>query len=162
MPTMRARQRKKRKRTILVPLASMGDIAFLLIVFFILASNFTKERLTLELPDAPDIEDLQTTQISVAIDENGDYFVNGNPRSSAEAVQYEVASLLELRLRSANEQATRRGYDEAQTTALVDKAKRVQFKCDEAVRMDKYQPVITAIVEAGGVVAALGDREGEE
>jgi len=39
---VRNRKRKRQRRKIAVPVASMGDIAFLLIIFFMVVSNFFK------------------------------------------------------------------------------------------------------------------------
>jgi biopolymer transport protein ExbD len=46
-----ARIRQKHKITVEVPMASMSDVAFLLIIFFIVTSSFSKpSKLPLELP----------------------------------------------------------------------------------------------------------------
>ena len=50
-------ERRRRKANIIVPLASMGDIAFLLIIFFILTTNFVKEQdKQIEIASSNDIE----------------------------------------------------------------------------------------------------------
>ena len=63
--------RRRRRIPVVVPVASMGDIAFLLIIFFMLTSNFMKNR-AIELEDArsPDIDVLKKTQVTVTLDED--------------------------------------------------------------------------------------------
>lgn len=59
-------------------LTSMGDIAFLLIIFFIVTSNFIKEsRIELEEASSLDVEELELEAISVAVDKEGDIFLDG-------------------------------------------------------------------------------------
>ena len=49
--------RKRKKPSLVLPLSSMGDIAFLLIIFFMLASNFMKTaNVDLEEAHAADLE----------------------------------------------------------------------------------------------------------
>ena len=49
--------RRRKKPSLVLPLSSMGDIAFLLIIFFMLASNFMKtNKVELEKPASPDLE----------------------------------------------------------------------------------------------------------
>ena len=49
--------RRRKKPSLVLPLSSMGDIAFLLIIFFMLASNFMKtNKVELEKPLSPDLE----------------------------------------------------------------------------------------------------------
>ena len=42
-------RRKKKRRTVPVPIASMGDIAFLLIIFFLIYSEASKDRANLKV-----------------------------------------------------------------------------------------------------------------
>jgi biopolymer transport protein ExbD len=70
--------RKRRKMSVMVPVASMGDIAFLLIIFFILASNFTKEaHIEYDPAESPDIEKMERSQVSVTVDEDGQIWLQG-------------------------------------------------------------------------------------
>ena len=57
------KSRKKERKPIPVPLTSMGDIAFLLIIFFMLASDFIKEpNLKVEPPRS---EHVKKTEVAV-------------------------------------------------------------------------------------------------
>jgi biopolymer transport protein ExbD len=119
----------------------MGDIAFLLIIFFMLCSNFAKEaRVKVKPPSSPDAADIKMSQISVSVDEHGKPWVNGEEVPDALAVEYAVAACLKGR-----------GDDEESRT--------VHFKCDRSVTRDVFEPVISAIARAGGIVAAVGDKE---
>ena len=70
--------RKRRKMSIIVPIASMGDIAFLLIIFFILASNFAQEaHIEFDPAKSPDIEKMERSQVSVVVDQEGQIWLQG-------------------------------------------------------------------------------------
>ena len=71
-------KRKRRKMAIMVPIASMGDIAFLLIIFFILASNFAQEaHIEFDPAKSPDIEKMERSQVSVVVDKEGQIWLQG-------------------------------------------------------------------------------------
>jgi biopolymer transport protein ExbD len=71
-------ERKRRKMPIMVPIAAMGDIAFLLIIFFILASNFAQEaHIDFDPAKSPDIEKMERSQVSVIIDQDGQIWLQG-------------------------------------------------------------------------------------
>ena len=64
--------RRRKKPSLVLPLSSMGDIAFLLIIFFMLASNFMKtSNVELEKPDAPSLEQQEPPKCSVLLDKDG-------------------------------------------------------------------------------------------
>jgi biopolymer transport protein ExbD len=64
--------------SIMVPIASMGDIAFLLIIFFILASNFAQEaHIDFDPAKSPDIEKMERSQVSVTVDKDGQIWLQG-------------------------------------------------------------------------------------
>jgi biopolymer transport protein ExbD len=61
-----------------VSVASMGDIAFLLIIFFILASNFAQEaHIDFDPAKSSDIEKMERSQVSVTIDKDGQIWLQG-------------------------------------------------------------------------------------
>lgn len=71
-------KRKRRKMPMAVSVASMGDIAFLLIIFFILASNFAKEaHIDFDPAKSPDIEKMERSQVSVTVDKDGQVWLQG-------------------------------------------------------------------------------------
>lgn len=133
------RRTRRRRLGTLVPVVSMGDIAFLLIIFFVLCSNFAKETgVKVRPPQAAAIDTLQNSSVAVAIDEQGVIYVDGQPVPDAGTVESRL------------------------TTLLKDKAspqdRTVAFRCDRSVRRDKFEPVLDAIAKAGGVIAAVGQK----
>jgi biopolymer transport protein ExbD len=133
------RMRKKRK-PVPVPVASMGDIAFLLIIFFMVCSEVAKEKdLPMTLPKSEYVEKTEVTVAArVSVDESGHIFVDGQKVQSAKDVEWAVRALL------------------ARTVA--DEQRHVQFKCDAAQPRDVFEPVLQAIAEAGGVIEAVGEK----
>ena len=68
----------------------MGDIAFLLIIFFMLASNFMKTaNVDMEEPSSSDLEQQEAAKQSVTMDRNGDIWFQGQKVGTNE-----VAALL--------------------------------------------------------------------
>ena len=52
--------RKKKRMSLILPTSSMGDIAFLLIIFFILASNFMKTaNVDAEKPSSEEVDSVE-------------------------------------------------------------------------------------------------------
>lgn len=131
---------RKRRRPIAVPTASMGDIAFLLTIFFMVCSNFAKEAgIKWTSPAAPDVHQIQQSRISVSIDQDGVVHLQGQPVPDADSVEAGVAALMQLRT----------GPD----------AKLIMFKCDRNVDKSVFEPVIGAIARAGGSILAVGEKE---
>ena len=129
-------RRKKRIRAI-VPLTSMGDIAFLLIIFFILAS-IPKENVELAHPKADDLGEIEKTGISVVMDEDGKcYFQN-------ESVPVEaLVGLL-------------KSYFEN-----PDRNRQVVVEIDRNLPYEVFKDVYAAVSEAGGIVVARGIVQGQ-
>lgn len=131
------RIKRQKKEDVEVPLASMADIAFLLIIFFVLAAQFVKEKnIKYELPVGPELEKVEKTPIFVTIDEAGHIYCQGE-QTSEEAVEGRVAAEI-------NSQGIQ----------------KVHFKCDANQPRSVYEPVIIAISEAGGTIIPIAD-EGE-
>ena len=135
---MRVRQKRRKRPTILVPVASIGDIAFLLIIFFMLTSNFIKEAsVKVTPPTSVDLQQLQMTAVSVAIDENAQLLLNGDPVPDTDALE----SLISEKL------------------APLDADKRVViFRCHKDIRaVDTYQAVLGVLAESGAKIALVGE-----
>jgi len=132
----------RRRRVVpAVPLASMGDIAFLLTIFFILTSNFAKDDTRkISPPTARELEQMENQNLSVSIDSEGGVFFNGRPVGSAETVEAGVAAFLV-------------GRQESRDRLVV-------FRCDRNVDKQVFEPVLAAISRAGGVIAAVGETAG--
>lgn len=134
---MKRRRKKKKKTLISVPVASMGDIAFLLIIFFMVASRLITER-NLMPPQSLDAAKLKESKIAVSIDADGIIFLNGREVPDAEAIEWGVRALIEGK--------------------KDDIGKTVMFNCDRALTKNVFEPVIEAIARGGGLIAAVGDQ----
>jgi biopolymer transport protein ExbD len=133
---------KAQRRDVTIPVSSVGDIAFLLIIFFMVCSNFVKESsVKLEPPTARDLQEVDEAPVSVALNEEGQAFVNGQPVPDAEAVEWAVRALIK----------------DTETA----EGRTVMFKCDRATPREAYEPVIEALAEAGARITAVGDRASE-
>ena len=129
-------ERKKNRIPILVPIASMGDIAFLLIIFFLLTSNFIKEKhVKIEQAAAPDIEELEQASVSVTIDGEGEVWLQGSP-CPVEILRVGVEALLE---------------------GKPDRL--VMLKVDKSVPQESFGNVILELSKAGAELALVGERE---
>ncbi|MDP6523082.1 MAG: biopolymer transporter ExbD [Kiritimatiellia bacterium] len=132
------KKRRKKKTAIIVPVASMGDIAFLLIIFFMVASNLARDRRNIKPPRSVDAEKLKQTQVTVSVDILGKIYLQGRELSSASEVESGVRELLANR--------------------TTKEQKTVIFKCDRKIKRDTFEPVIEAIAKAGGLLAAVGEK----
>jgi len=75
---MLARFKKKARLRVEVPLASLIDIVFLLLIYFLLTTNFmVDEGIKVKLPQANASADLVEETITVYVDKQGRSFVAG-------------------------------------------------------------------------------------
>ena len=127
--------RKKRKVSILVPIASMGDIAFLLIIFFMLTSNFMKEsKVELEEAESVDIEQLKEVSISVAVDEEAVVWLQGK-ECSIDSLKGDVEILMS---------------DQNKNTVML--------KVDKNLTHEQYGKVLMELSKAGAEIALIGKQ----
>lgn len=131
-----ARARKRRRVNIFVPTASMGDIAFLLIIFFMLTSKFMQES-HIEYKDAysPDIVPLEDISYSVIVDAHGEIWLQGQPCGSAEDLRSAVERL-----------------------AGDKKDVVVMLKVDKDAVESQYGEVLKSLGNAGVRVAMIGAK----
>jgi len=136
-------RRKKKKRGVIVPVASMGDIAFLLIIFFLLLSEFNKDQVAeLILPKSEHVDKFDGKPIAkVDIDKDGVIYVDSQIVSDAKEVEERLTSKLQ--------------------DTVSDEQRHVQFKCDMEIGKPVFEPVLQAIAEAGGIIEAVGKRNNE-
>ena len=136
------RSRRKKRKAIPVPIASMGDIAFLLIIFFLVCSEVAKEKnLDVTLPLSEHVEKVKASVVArVAIDESGEIYFDGTRVDNAKDVEWGIRALL--------------------TNTVSDDQRHVQFKCDAALPKETFEPVLKAIAEAGGIIEAVGEKNG--
>jgi len=134
-------RRRRRRAKILIPVASMGDIAFLLIIFFMVCSNFAREAgIQYVPPTAAGLGKLKQSPIAVAIDTEGAIYLNGALVSDADQVKVGLQALYE------------KHPGAAQSPVL--------FRCDRNVDKEVFEPVLDAIAAAGGLIAAFGEQAG--
>ncbi len=94
------RERKTRTRTT-IPTASMADIAFLLIIFFMLTTSFSPVKTPVELPDSVIRTEVEQNAAIVAISADGEMvFSDGESQgfsvASAEELGPYIESIVEL------------------------------------------------------------------
>jgi len=132
------KRHKTRRVAPTVPLASMGDIAFLLTIFFILTSNFAKDDTRkIAPPSATALEQMEPQNVSVSIDADGGLFFNGRPVAAAATIEAGVAGFL--------------------AGKKDPKDRMVVFRCDKGIDKQIFEPVLAAISKAGGVIVAVGE-----
>ncbi|MBT3200220.1 MAG: biopolymer transporter ExbD [Phycisphaerales bacterium] len=128
--------RRKKRTPAIVPLASMGDIAFLLIIFFILAS-IPKGEPTLTHAEAENLGEIEQASVSVTMDENGGCFFQGKP-----VAVKSLTSRLKLH------------FEEQPPEAKNNR--RVIVEIDKNLTYEVYKHVYSSVSEAGGIVMAQG------
>ena len=136
------KRRKKKRRKIPIPVASMGDIAFLLIIFFLVCSEASKDNSKLKI-EPPISEHVQKTKAVVVarvdIDDKGQVYFDGAPVDGAQAVEGGLRFLL--------------------TNTVSDEQRHVQFRCDKSQPREIFEPVLQAIASAGGIIEAVGENQ---
>ncbi len=137
---MRRGLKKKKRRTAVVPVASRGDIAFLLIIFFLLLSEFNKDKNPpMALPVSSKVEKIDDhIAARVDIDKDGVIYLDGFRVHDGSEVQVGIEALLE--------------------GTISDDRRHVQFQCDASQPKDIFEPVLQAIAEAGGIIEAVGEK----
>jgi biopolymer transport protein ExbD len=133
--------RKKKRRKVQVPIASMGDIAFLLIIFFMLLSEFSKDKdLPIELPRSDQVKKTEVVVVArVAMAADGVIYFDGDQVDSAKDIEWGVRALL--------------------SKTVADEQRHVQFKCDASLSKEQFEPVLKAIAEGGGIIEAVGEDQ---
>ena len=118
----------------------MGDIAFLLIIFFMICSNFAKEAgIPVRPPHSPSIERVKQASTIVTIDAEGKVYFQGRRVADARSIEAEVGETLK--------------------NAASREGRMVLFRCDRAVGREVFEPVMDAITRAGGVIVAVGEKK---
>lgn len=130
--------RRPRKRKPYVPVSSFGDIAFLLIIFFMVSSVFMREaHIKADEAGSPDIEELDELRVSVVLDKEGALWLQGQP-CPFEALAARVERLL--------------GDAEGEN-------RRVALRIDRKRTHDEFGKVLMALSEVGAEIVLIGRRE---
>jgi len=120
----------------------MGDIAFLLIIFFLVCSEVTKENSNVQVtpPLSEHVEKIKASVAArIAVDKDGIIYFDGERVEDPKDVEWGVRALLD--------------------DTVSDDQRHVQFKCDAGLPKEQFEPVIKAIVEGGGILEAVGEEE---
>ncbi|MGB0292094.1 MAG: ExbD/TolR family protein [Luteolibacter sp.] len=131
-------QSKKRKG-VPVPIASMGDIAFLLIIFFMVCSEISKQKpQPMTLPWSEYVEKEEVDVIArVQIDKDGGIWLDNFQYDSPKDIEWGIRAL------TAN--------------TSEDTERKVQFSCDTNLPKERFEPVLEAIAAGGGILMAVGE-----
>jgi biopolymer transport protein ExbD len=128
--------RKRKHANLVLPLTSFGDIAFLMIIFFMLVSNFMKKANMEMVPAVSSSLDKQDApKVNVTMDEDGVIWYEGNPCSPQE-----LTGLLKMRAED-----------------LRDEPVHVSIHKSHPRRT--FMPVIEAVSEAGLKMVLTGELE---
>ena len=129
---MARKQRIKPK----VPFAPMGDIAFLLIIFFMITSVFIKEaHVEVQLPSAAALARIEDSFVAVTMNQDADLWVQGRP---CELEEVEALVSVELETR---------------------KSKIVTLKIDERLRQEQFAPLLAALSRTEAELAWIGEEQ---
>ena len=121
-----------------IPSVAMGDIAFLLLIFFvILARAQDDSHVRWEPASSVDVVNVSNPLASVAIDADGKYFLNGK-EIGVGVLADSLTALL------GNNEAGRR---------------TVMFKVHKTATADLFEPAIEAISKAGGELVHILEPE---
>jgi biopolymer transport protein ExbD len=138
----RRTRNRKRRPEVGVPLTSMGDIAFLLIIFLVIASNFIQARpKNLETPTTPVLDEVEQGVALVTMDNEGKIALDGRLVGSAKVLEAQL-----------------RGRISNQTS---ERGRRVLLQVDKEMTKASFEPVIEAIVKSNGIVAFVGREEAD-
>lgn len=136
-------KRRKKNRVFNVPTASMGDIAFLLIIFFMVCSKFSQDvAIKLKPPLAPGLSELAAAAVTISIDEQSHIWIQDKEIPDVEAVEWGVRGMIK----------DKQGV----------KGRTVMFRCHKSVGKEVFEPVLEAIAKGGGLIAAMGEEGDRE
>lgn len=128
---------RPRRRMIFVPTASFGDIAFLLIIFFMVASVFMKEaNIKVKQATSPDIDKVKNPPVSVIVDMDGKIWLQGQ-EYALDALEPEMSALLH---------------------GKTDK--EVMLKVDRMQKQKEFGQVLKALSNAGAEITLVGEKKG--
>lgn len=119
-----------------VSLVSLGDIAFLLITFFVLSTNFVKNvRVELDPATAVDVKSIKEPPLTVQVDKDGVIWCGGE-----KVTVDQLQSMIETASGNVEERV-------------------VMLSVDREIKNDVYGPVMLAISRAGMEIALAGQPQ---
>lgn len=127
-----------------VPTASMADIAFLLVIFFMITTSFSPERTNVQLPESIVRAEVSDQPSIIAVTETGEiYFTSGEEPSVPLSGTDELGSLVQ------------------QIVELMP-AKEFVIKADRNARYELVDGVLEALRSNGATQIGLLTRAGGE
>jgi len=116
-----------------IPIVPIGDIAFLLIIFFIMTSAFMREQyIKVTTPKSLEVKRLKESKVSVTVDAKGGIWLQG------------VACIIQ-------------NLEPGVTALLQDQENKVvMLKIDKGLAQKQYGPVLMALSKAGAELALVG------
>lgn len=130
---------RRRRRAPYVPTASFGDIAFLLIIFFMVTSTFMREKhIAANSAQSVDLEKIKPAAVSVVLDQNGVIWLQGEP-CPASALEPAVSALI---------------------SDIQDKTVTVRIDRDQPQK--NFGDILMALSGAGADIVLLGQKEKEK
>lgn len=130
----------RRKLQANVPSMAMGDIAFNLLIFFVICARATDDsHLVWEPADAIDLTQAGASKVSVVIDVENKYYINGGQVGIAE-----ITPKIEAILGDA-----------------PPEDRTVLLKVHRDANANHFEPVIEAISEAGGTIHHVLEQQRE-
>lgn len=121
-----------------IPTASMADITFLLIIFFMVGTVFNVERgIEMSLPQSTVQQDISEENVIISIDAKEKLFLDGDPVGIGEIGQLTLDKLTDFPERF------------------------VLVKCDQAVRYSIVIDILDELLQAGITNIALPTEEEE-
>jgi len=133
--------RSSSKPLVEASMVSLADIAFLIIFFFLVSSNFMKDPLNILLPEADKQSETQAVTTVVVgknpATEQVEIYLNGDKVVNADALEGMLKDVF---------------------TGFREDGKEVQLKCDKGLAYKDYSPVLTAIGNAGGAIAIIHEE----
>lgn len=133
--------RKKRTNEIAVPTDSLSDVAFLLIIFFILTTSIRRmEGFKAEIPSAKRAEQTQQTAKMPSVKLNGGTIVLNDQTVDAGQLRARLAAL--------------------GLAAKPESERVVVLEASGSVPFQHYFETLSAISAAGGVVGLISEEKG--
>ena len=132
---------RRRRTRFIIPVVSMGDIAFLLIIFFMMCSHFAKER-KITPAESDYIDELKRPRppTIVVVEADGTIYFQGAPTSGADEVESLVSQII--------------------TDDAPPDRRRVQLSVDASVGPEVYKPLLEALGRAGATIEFVGQPRG--
>lgn len=133
---------RKIKPEPMVPMASMSDIAFLLIIFFMVSTTFMKEAgIKAKPPKAKQGEELKKKSLAtITVDENGESYFDGDKLSIAS-----LGKAIQERIAQRN-----------------PKDRIVVLKCDKEIKSVYFIKAIEQISQAGATLEIWVEPKGKK